>query len=32
MIVDNGTVTALNIEGNPGQAVDSSAAKLLEQL
>lgn len=32
MIVDNGTVTALNIEGNPALAVDSSAAKLLEQL
>lgn len=32
MIVENGTVTALNIEGNPGQAVDPGAAKLLEQL
>lgn len=32
MIVENGKVTALNIEGSPGQAVDSGAAKLLEQL
>jgi glutaredoxin/glutathione-dependent peroxiredoxin len=32
MIVDNGKVTALNIEGKPGQAVDSGAAKILEQL
>lgn len=32
MIVDDGTVTALNIEGSPGQAVESSAAKILEQL
>ncbi len=32
MIVDDGTVTALNVEGSPGQAVESSAAKLLEQL
>ncbi len=31
MIVDDGTVTALNVEGSPGQAVESSAAKLLEQ-
>lgn len=32
MIVDDGTVTALNIEDSPGQAVESGAAKLLEQL
>ncbi len=32
MIVDDGKVTALNIEGSPGQAVESSAAKILEQL
>ena len=32
MIVDNGNVTTLNIEGSPGQAVESSAAKILEQL
>lgn len=32
MIVEDGTVTALNIEGSPGQAVESGAAKLLEQL
>lgn len=32
MIVENGKVTALNIEGSPGQAVDSGAAKLLDQL
>jgi peroxiredoxin len=32
MIVDNGKVTALNIEGSPGLAVDSGAARLLEQL
>ncbi|NGN40503.1 peroxiredoxin [Mesorhizobium sp. CGMCC 1.15528] len=32
MIVDNGKVTALNIEDSPGQAVESGAAKLLEQL
>jgi peroxiredoxin len=32
MIVDDGTVTALNIEGAPGQAVESGAAKILEQL
>jgi peroxiredoxin len=32
MIVKDGTVTALNIEGNPGQAIDSGAAKILEQL
>ncbi|MEM7215131.1 MAG: peroxiredoxin [Pseudomonadota bacterium] len=32
MIVDDGTVTTLNLEDNPGQAVDSSAEKLLESL
>ena len=32
MIVDDGKVTALNIEDAPGQAVESSAAKILEQL
>ena len=32
MIVDDGKVTALNIEDSPGQAVVSSAAKILEQL
>jgi peroxiredoxin len=32
MIVDDGKVTALNIEGKPGQAVDSGAARILEQL
>ncbi|MBX3569942.1 MAG: peroxiredoxin [Rhizobiaceae bacterium] len=32
MIVDDGKVTQLNIEGSPGQAVESGAAKLLEQL
>ena len=32
MIVDDGTVTALNIEDSPGQAVESGAAKILEQL
>ncbi|MEP9370924.1 peroxiredoxin [Mesorhizobium sp. KR1-2] len=32
MIVDDGKVTALNIEDAPGQAVESGAAKLLEQL
>jgi peroxiredoxin len=32
MIVDDGTVTALNVEGSPGQAVESGAAKILEQL
>jgi peroxiredoxin len=32
MIVDDGTVTALNIEGSPGQAIESGAAKILEQL
>lgn len=32
MIVEDGTVKALNIEDSPGQAVASGAAKLLEQL
>ncbi|MHA6685074.1 redoxin family protein [Mesorhizobium sp. A556] len=32
MIVDDGKVTALNIEDSPGQAVESSAAKILQQL
>lgn len=32
MIVDDGTVTALNEEESPGQAVISSAATILEQL
>lgn len=32
MIVDDGKVVALNIEESPGQAVESSAAKILEQL
>jgi glutaredoxin/glutathione-dependent peroxiredoxin len=32
MIVDDGKVTALNVEDSPGQAVESGAAKLLEQL
>src|SRR5690606_13032108 len=31
MIVEDGKVTALNVEGAPGQAVESSAANLLEQ-
>ncbi len=31
-IVDDGTVTTLNVEGSPGQAVESSAAKILEAL
>lgn len=31
-IVENGKVTTLNIEGSPGQAVDSGAAKILEAL
>lgn len=32
MIVDDGKVMALNIEDAPGKAVESSAAKILEQL
>ena len=32
MIVEDGTVTALNVEDAPGQAVASGAATLLEQL
>ncbi len=32
MIVENGKVTALNIEDSPGTAVESGAAKILEQL
>jgi peroxiredoxin len=32
MIVEDGKVTALNLEGKPGQAVDSGAARILEQL
>jgi glutaredoxin/glutathione-dependent peroxiredoxin len=32
MIVDDGKVQALNIEDKPGQAVESGAAKILEQL
>ncbi|TKT81152.1 peroxiredoxin [Aquamicrobium sp. LC103] len=32
MIVDDGKVTALNIEDSPGQAVESSAARIIEQL
>lgn len=32
MIVDNGKVTAINVEGSPGQAIDSGAANMLEQL
>ena len=32
MIVDDAKVTALNVEGAPGQTVESSAAKVLEQL
>lgn len=32
MIVEDGTVTALNEEENPGQAVASSAATIMEQL
>lgn len=32
MIVDDGKVTVLNVEDSPGKAVESGAAKLLEQL
>ena len=32
MIVDDGVVTALNIEESPGQVVASGAAAILEQL
>lgn len=32
MIVEDGKVTQLNVEGSPGQAVDSGAARILEQL
>ncbi len=32
MIVENGKVTALNVEDNPGQAVESTAEKILEAL
>lgn len=32
MIVDDGKVMTLNIEDSPGQAVESSAARILEQL
>ncbi|BDA83103.1 peroxiredoxin [Aureimonas sp. SA4125] len=32
MIVDNGVVTALNVEDSPGQANKSAAGALLEQL
>src|SRR5262245_24624567 len=32
MIVDNGVVKAINLEVKPGQAVESGAAKILEQL
>lgn len=32
MIVDDGTVTMLNVEDNPGEADISGAAKMLEQL
>jgi peroxiredoxin len=32
MIVDDCTVTTLNVEDSPGKAVESGAAKILEQL
>lgn len=32
MIVEDGVVTTVNIEGTPGKAIDSGAAKILEQL
>lgn len=32
MIVEDGVVRALNVEDSPGKAVESGAAKLLEQL
>lgn len=32
MIVDDGTVTTLNIEPNPGQAIETAATKILEAL
>ncbi|BBD36748.1 MULTISPECIES: peroxiredoxin [Aminobacter] len=32
MIVEDGKVAQLNLEGAPGQAVDSGAARILEQL
>lgn len=32
MIVRDGTIETLNVEGNPGQAVDSGAENLLAQL
>lgn len=32
MVVDDGTVTALHVEDNPGQAVESGAEKLMEAL
>lgn len=32
MIVEDGKVTSLNLEGSAGQAIDSGAARLLEQL
>jgi hypothetical protein len=32
MIVEDGKVTTFNLEGKPGQAVDTGAARILEQL
>lgn len=32
MIVDDGTVSVINIEPAPGQAIETSAAKILEEL